>query len=119
VSSESGKAEVYVEPVPATGERWQVSTAGGAEPHWRRDGGELFYLTQDQWIAVMPVPPDGMWGRTAPNRLFKVSVPELVGGSDYSVSPSGEIVVNTVQANQPVTPPVQVVVNWTSLLKPH
>ncbi len=38
-SRESGNAEVYVEPFPATGARWQVSSHGGAEPHWREMAG--------------------------------------------------------------------------------
>jgi eukaryotic-like serine/threonine-protein kinase len=118
VSAESGRTEVYVEPVPANGARWQVSTNGGAEPHWRRDTGELFYLTLDHWIAVLTVPAQGTWSLTAPTRLFKVSVPETLGGSDFSVGPSGDIVVNTLQADQAI-PPVEVVVNWTSLLSPR
>ena len=42
MSEESGSPEVYVEPFPATGARWQVSPRGGMEPHWRGDGKELF-----------------------------------------------------------------------------
>ena len=80
------------------------------------DGRELFYLTLDHWLAAIAVPPSGAWGRTAPTRLFKVPIPETLGGSDFSVSPSGEFAVNTLQANQTI-PPVEVVVNWTALLE--
>ena len=38
VSAESGGSEVYVQSFPATGGRWQISTGGGTEPRWRRDG---------------------------------------------------------------------------------
>src|SRR6185436_3160084 len=38
VSNESGTYEVYVEAFPATGFKRQVSTRGGLEPQWRRDG---------------------------------------------------------------------------------
>ena len=41
MAADSGAQEVYVEPVPPTTERWQVSTEGGAEPQWRADGREL------------------------------------------------------------------------------
>ena len=111
----SGHSEVYVEPVPATGDVFQVSTNGGTEPHWRRDGRELFYLTQDHWLAAAKVPESGAWDRTVPTRLFSVPIPETLSGSVYSVSRSGEFAVNTVQANQ-TTPAVEVVVNWTTLL---
>jgi serine/threonine protein kinase len=42
-SLETGKSEVYVQPFPPTGQRWQVSTSGGSWPRWRGDGRELFY----------------------------------------------------------------------------
>lgn len=116
MSADSGITQVYVEPVPATGARWQVSTNGGAEPHWRRDSRELFYLTLDHWIAAIAAPVKGTWSLTAPTRLFKVFIPETLGGSDFAVSPTGDIAVNMMQANQPI-PPVEVVVNWTSLLR--
>jgi Tol biopolymer transport system component len=115
VSSASGRPEVYVEPVPATDQQFQVSLKGGAEPHWRRDTGELFYLTLDHYIAAITVPSNGTWSLTAPDRLFAVQIPETLGGSDYTVSPSGEFAVNTVQVDQTI-PPIEVVVNWTSLL---
>ena len=46
-SSESGRFEVYVQETPPRNRRWQVSTNGGFEPAWRRDGTELFYLSTD------------------------------------------------------------------------
>lgn len=116
MSEESGRAEVYVEPVPATGARWQVSASGGAEPHWRRDGGELFYLTLNQWIAAIETPERGGWSQTAPALLFRAPVTETRGGSDFSVSPSGEFVVNVLQSDQAI-PSVEVLVNWAELLQ--
>ena len=35
---ESGSYEVYVSPASGAGRRWQVSTSGGAQPRWGRDG---------------------------------------------------------------------------------
>ena len=46
-SDESGRNEVYVRPFPGPGGRWQVSTGGGFQPVWSRDGRELFFLTLD------------------------------------------------------------------------
>src|SRR5437588_6608101 len=44
-SNESGRNEIYVTPFPQTGAKWQVSTAGGTEPRWRKDSHEIFYLS--------------------------------------------------------------------------
>ena len=43
-SLETGRAEVYVRPFPeADRARWTVSSGGGTEPQWSRDGRELYY----------------------------------------------------------------------------
>lgn len=57
-SSKSGRPEVYVQPFPPSGGKWQISTAGGHEPRWRRDGKELFY-TLGQKILAVPVKTEG------------------------------------------------------------
>jgi serine/threonine protein kinase len=43
-SDESGQPEVYVQPFPTTGSKWQISNSGGTQPMWRRDGKELFFM---------------------------------------------------------------------------
>ena len=55
-SNESGRSEIYVrgfDPAGAGGGRkWLVSTDGGTEPEWRRDGKELFYIRGDRLTSV-------------------------------------------------------------------
>jgi hypothetical protein len=51
VSIVTGAREVWVQPFPATGAKWQVSTEGGSEPQWRDDGRELFYVAGDGVVA--------------------------------------------------------------------
>ena len=46
-SNESGPLQVYVQAVPASGGKFQISNAGGTQPRWRRDGKELFYVSAD------------------------------------------------------------------------
>jgi serine/threonine protein kinase len=38
---------IYVQNFPPPGGKWQVSRSGGAEPRWRRDGRELFFLASN------------------------------------------------------------------------
>ena len=116
MSCESGTGEVYVEPFPATGARWQVSTRGGFMPHWRRGGKELVYVAADGMLMAAAVTADG-WQHSTPIPLFHISLPDLSGSADYTVSADGErIVVNTFIAD-PLIPPIDIVVNWASLLK--
>jgi len=115
-SQESGRSEVYVEPFPTSGVRWQISTRGGAEPHWRGDGKELFFLRSDQTLMSVAVSADD-WQHRAAVPLFRIAVPDLADGRDYSVSPKGDqFVVNAFVAG-PEAPPTRVVTNWPSLLK--
>ncbi len=55
MSDESGRPEVYVQSFPASSGKVQVSTQGGADPRWRRDGKELFYLAADHKLMAVEV----------------------------------------------------------------
>jgi Tol biopolymer transport system component len=54
-SNESGQNQVYVQPIPATGAKRQISAAGGSNPRWRRDGKELFYVAADRKLMAVPI----------------------------------------------------------------
>jgi Tol biopolymer transport system component len=54
ISVESGRYEVYVQPHPSPGGKWQISTEGGTEPVWNPSGRELFYRSGNKMVA-----PDG------------------------------------------------------------
>jgi len=47
-SNESGRFEVYVQPVPATGAKWQISTSGGRTPFWAAKGREVAFVGLDR-----------------------------------------------------------------------
>jgi len=51
-STESGRREIWVQPYPPRGDRWQVSTTGGASPRWREDGKELYYIGGDGMLMA-------------------------------------------------------------------
>jgi eukaryotic-like serine/threonine-protein kinase len=51
-SRESGRDEIYVRPYPGPGGKWQVSTDGGTEVVWNRNGRELFYRSGTKMMAV-------------------------------------------------------------------
>jgi len=55
-SNESGRNEIYVRPFPdVEGGRWQVSTNGGTQPLWARDGQELFYWAPSGELVAVRV----------------------------------------------------------------
>ncbi len=88
-SNESGNMEVYVRPFPATGTgKWQVSTAGGTEPSWSRNGRELFFINGKGEMASAEVRPGAAFSVGGQRVLF--SATQFAGGSgvhSYVVSP--------------------------------
>ena len=117
VSDESGRGEIYVQPYPGPGGKWQVSTDGGLEPRWNRNGRELFYRDGDKMIAV-PVSTENGFSAGRPQMLFErryvsTPLPQTAGVGD--VSADGQRFLMIKEAEQESTP-ISVVVNWLAQL---
>ena len=61
-SDSSGRFEVYVQPFPGPGGKRQISSEGGVQARWRRDGAELFYIASDNRLMAVPVRLDSTGG---------------------------------------------------------
>jgi eukaryotic-like serine/threonine-protein kinase len=59
VSNESGKSEIYAVAFPTPAARFQISTRGGDNPQWRRDGKELFYTDPDNRLMAVDIAAHG------------------------------------------------------------
>jgi hypothetical protein len=118
ISDESGRYEVYVQPYPGPGGKTQISTDGGTEPVWNRNGRELFYRSGEKMMAVdITTQPSFSAGK--PKMLFQG--PYLPTGTTvpfYDVSPDGGRFLMLSPA-EPTTPLTQIVVvqNWFEELK--
>lgn len=129
-SDESGSYEVYVQlfapgsPKPSRG-KWQISVGGGRDPHWRGDGGEMFYVAPDRKMMAVAVKFEGSnFVRSTPRALFEVPLPVdegAAGGSmvsRYAVSADGQRFLMAADAEaSSEAPPLHVTVNWLSGLK--
>ena len=109
-STESGRPEVYVQPFPATGAKWQVSVSGGEQPRWRRDGKELFYLAPDRSIMSVTIRVPGAFDEKAPVALFQTTIPfgDINVSQAYDVTANGERFV--IAAPDPLSPPAPITV---------
>ena len=85
-SDESGQWEVYVATFPAFTSKKQVSSGGGAQPQWRDDGRELFYLAPDG--SMMSVRLDGK--DNTPVRLFPTNIAPDLSLPQYAVTADGQ-----------------------------
>ncbi|MBI4472227.1 MAG: PD40 domain-containing protein [Acidobacteria bacterium] len=118
-SNESGRDEIFVVPHPAPGGRWQVSTDGGAEPVWSRDGQELFYRNGDKMMAVT-VETRPTFAASTPKQLFEAPfVKDHRNDVNYDVSPDGKrfLMIKEFES-QSSTAEINIVLNWFSELQP-
>jgi serine/threonine-protein kinase len=118
-SDESGHFEVYVQPYPGPGGKWQISADGGMEPAWNPNGRELFYRSGRKMMAVeIATQPGFTAGR--PLVLFEGDyVPTPLQFPDYDVSPDGQRFLMLKPIEQEAAAPTQinVVLNWFEELK--
>jgi eukaryotic-like serine/threonine-protein kinase len=118
-SGESGTTEVYVASFPAFDNRRQLTARGGAQPQWRSDGRELFYLTLDGKLMAMSVKPGPSIEFGVPRMLFQTP---LVGNTCcldlYGVTRDGErFLFPVLQPSKETLRPITVVVNWSTRMK--
>jgi Tol biopolymer transport system component len=117
-SEDSGRWEVYVQPFPGPGERLKVSTSGGAQVRWRRDGRELYYIALDDRLMAVPVRPSAD-GRTvdigAPTALFETNVNgaiQLNSAAVYVPSTDGQRFLMDAIVDEGDTSPIEMILNW-------
>jgi serine/threonine protein kinase/Tol biopolymer transport system component len=119
ISNESGRYEVYVQPYPGPGGKWQISTEGGTEPTWNHNGRELFYRNGDKMMAVDIATRSG-FAAGKPRMLFEGRYERSPATSpNYDVSPDGQRFLMLKPSEQEASAPTQinVVLNWFEELK--
>ncbi|HSS43710.1 MAG TPA: protein kinase [Thermoanaerobaculia bacterium] len=117
VSNESGRDEVYVQPFPGPGGKWQISVSGGTEPVWSHAGSEIFYRDGDRMMAVRVASGRGFSAET-PQTLFEGRfVPTRRGEAAYDISPDDRRFVMVRRDLQSVTTHLNVILNFSEELK--
>jgi serine/threonine-protein kinase len=120
-SDESGSGEVYVRPFPnVDAGRWQVSNAGGRQPVWAQNGGELFYFDADGFLVGVSVQTTPTFSASSPRKMFDARY--IAGGArSYDVSPDGQRFLMLKAGTDPDTEVgsarIVVVLNWDQELK--
>jgi serine/threonine-protein kinase len=118
-SNESARNEVYVRPFPGPGMKHPVSSQGGREPLWARNGKQLFYRWQDQVWAV-DVRTDGGFTTSKPRLLFErpgYSPATAIRGYDLSQDGQRFLMVKLEQRKPTPVTEMILVQNWFEELK--
>jgi serine/threonine-protein kinase len=114
VSNESGRPEVYVRPFPSGDGRWQASPNGGAQPRWRSDGKELFYVENRNTMMAVPVSTGQGLTLGQPQRLFESAdlIFRNLPWPQYDVSADGQRFLTSTPVQEDTPPTIRIVQNW-------
>jgi len=111
-SKESGRKEVYAQPFPDLGGKWQISTEGGGEPRWSHDGRELFYSNGDK-MMVVEIEAQAGFAPGSPRLLFDQPYQHGMESAKYDVAPDGQhFVMLKMDEAQSTQLQLRVVLNW-------
>lgn len=120
VSDESGVNEVYVQSITGQGAKSQISSGGGSQPLWSRNGRELFYRAGGNMMAA-EVNAGAAFSASKPRVLFKGDFESQIGplpdaSPNYDVSSDGQRFL-MIQPEEPAkvapaTPGLHLVLNW-------
>ena len=117
-SNETGRDEIYVEPLTGGG-RWQISTDGGMAPVWRGDGKELFFADYRgiYHVAIESTVDSFRHGKA--ELLFAGQfLVQTAPSRNYDVSPDGQrFVLNQSAGTGEVSTDLVVRLNWLEELK--
>jgi serine/threonine-protein kinase len=125
-SNESGRPEVYVTQRDGQGSRFQVSTEGGTDPVWRRNGGEMYYRNGDRMmiVSVSTQPnlklsqPRPLWQGRYLHGVNSSCGPAGPTSSNYDVTADGERFVMIEDKTQDVAArQINVVLGFAEQLK--
>ncbi len=118
-SNESGRFEIYIQPFPGPGEKFQISSNGGAQPRWNKNGKEIFYVSLDSKMMAAPVKlfGDGQSLETGtPAALFPIRIAggPLFGANkqQYAVSSDGQLFLVNLDLDEGAASPITLIYNW-------
>jgi Tol biopolymer transport system component len=120
-SNETGVSEIYVRSFPLSDAKFPISTGGGSEPQWSKDGAELFYISTNR--TLMAVPVDRSAAEPLKPGLPKALVPVplvLISGPtarSYAVSNDGKRFLISNGDGTGSSPPLTVFLNWRAGLR--
>ena len=105
---------------PISGEKWkQISSDGGGQPRWRRDGRELFYIATNRKLMAVETKTSPRFEAGPPIELFQLRLQMsdgLSGTWHYDISADGQrFLVNTVLGTPSAL--ITVILNWSAALK--
>jgi Tol biopolymer transport system component len=116
-SNQSKRSEIYVAPFPGPGKKLQISTNGGTQARWSRNGREIFYLAPGGTLVAAEIKLSA--GTLEVGKIQSLFSGLNLGGDavQYDVSADGKRFLVIRKIEQRTSGPLTVIQNWTALLK--
>jgi eukaryotic-like serine/threonine-protein kinase len=116
--SDHTTGQINVTRFPSLAGRIAVTASGGNDPHWRGDGQELFYFSNDQMLFSVPVRETAQEFRVLSSRpLFQIGLPNNV--AFYDVTRDGKRFLVNIRTPKEESEPLTVDSNWLSSIQSH
>jgi hypothetical protein len=112
----SGRWEVFVASFPSFHDIRQVSAAGGAQPRWRGDGRELFFIDLEGKMMSATVERGGPSKIGVPRKLFETGLVPDPTINQYAVTADGRKFL-VLEPRKGFLETYSVVLNWPATLQ--
>jgi dipeptidyl aminopeptidase/acylaminoacyl peptidase len=112
----TGRWEVFVASFPSFHDVRQISVAGGAQPRWRGDGRELFYLDLDGNMMSVTVEHGTPAKLDTPRKLFDTRLKPDPTVNQYAVTKDG-LKFLVLEPRKGFNETYSVVLNWPDTLR--
>jgi Tol biopolymer transport system component len=119
-SNLSGRNEIYVVPFGQGTGKWQISTRGGTQPVWARNGKQLFYRESSGSIMGVDVVTQPVFSASTPRVIVPAAVtaPLYNGLDSYDVSPDGQrFLVHQQNSEGGQSLQINFILNWSEQLR--
>jgi serine/threonine-protein kinase len=119
-SNESGRAEVFVEPYPRTGQRFPITKDGGSRPVWALDMSRLYFddNSGNGQLFAVNIRTQPTFTSTAPQRLpiSGFVQPRGTYRRQFDITPDGQQFL-VMFPSTPMPPQIEIVTNWFDQLR--
>ncbi|MCU1308732.1 MAG: serine/threonine protein kinase, partial [Acidobacteriaceae bacterium] len=117
-ATDSGGPEIYVMPYPGLDGRFQISTSGGVQPLWRRDGKEIFFVDTEGRLMSVAIKSFQPFTAGNPETLFPTQIIGTRGiPNQLDVAPDGKKFLINSRTDEAKDVPLVLVNNWAAGLK--
>ncbi|MCZ6695816.1 MAG: protein kinase [Acidobacteria bacterium] len=117
VSNETGRSEVYVRETKEVSQQWQLSVDGGAQPRWRGDGREVYFIAADGRIMAVPIRAESTFRAGSPQALFELpETPEDPTLLFEDVTADGQKFLINLPVERRTSIDFRAILNWRSML---